>query len=37
MSIQVKELIDKIKNEGVLAAETEAEKLFPKPRKKQPN
>jgi len=28
MSIQVKELIDKIKNEGVLAAETEAEKII---------
>ncbi|HHU75408.1 MAG TPA: V-type ATP synthase subunit E [Firmicutes bacterium] len=27
MSIQVKELIDKIKNEGVLAAESEAEKI----------
>jgi V/A-type H+/Na+-transporting ATPase subunit E len=27
MSIQVKELIDKIKNEGVLAAEAEAEKI----------
>ncbi len=28
MSIQVKELIDKIKNEGVLAAETEAGKII---------
>jgi len=28
MSIQVKELIDKIKNEGVLAAENEAEKII---------
>ncbi len=28
MSIQVKELIDKIKNEGVLAAETEAENII---------
>jgi len=34
MSIQVKELIDKIKNEGVIAAETEAGKIVSKAEEK---
>ncbi len=34
MTIQVKELIDKIKNEGVMAAEIEAEKIIAEAEKK---